>query len=218
MLAQLLKKEFVLSMHPVVPLFMLLSAMVLIPNYPYTVIFFYTTLGVFFTCMIGRENGDISYSVGLPITKKDVVRGRMAFVIIIELIQVLLVAGFSILRNAIESAPNQAGLEANLTLLGAGLVLFGIFNLVFFTQYYKAINKVGRSFVIATTVYWLVALVFEGSTFAIPYVRDVLDTPDPQHLLPKCVVLALGAVVFLLCNSLAYKKGCRSFEEQDLSI
>ena len=44
----LIKKEFKLALHPTVPLFWLLSAMLIIPNYPYYVAFFYTTLGLFF--------------------------------------------------------------------------------------------------------------------------------------------------------------------------
>ena len=53
-MSNLLKKEFSLSMHPVTPLMLMLSSMALIPNYPYTVMFFYMTLAVFFTCMMGR--------------------------------------------------------------------------------------------------------------------------------------------------------------------
>ena len=34
-----------------------LSALVLVPNYPYGVVFFYSTLGLFFICLGGR--GDI---------------------------------------------------------------------------------------------------------------------------------------------------------------
>ena len=43
----LLKKEWKLVMMPVPLLFLLLSALVLVPNYPYYVTFFYTTLGIF---------------------------------------------------------------------------------------------------------------------------------------------------------------------------
>lgn len=56
MLKKLLRKELVLSMHPTVPLMLLLCVMVLIPNYPYTVVFFYSTLSLFFTCLLGRES------------------------------------------------------------------------------------------------------------------------------------------------------------------
>ena len=48
---ELLKKEFTLALHPTGWLFLGLSAMVLIPNYPYYVIFFYTGLALFFTCL-----------------------------------------------------------------------------------------------------------------------------------------------------------------------
>ena len=44
----LMRKELLLAMHPASMLFLLLSAMLLIPNYPYYVICFYTCLGTFF--------------------------------------------------------------------------------------------------------------------------------------------------------------------------
>ena len=58
---QLLYKEWRLAMHPTALLFLGLSLMLLIPNYPYYVTFFYTTLGIFFICVNGRENRDITY-------------------------------------------------------------------------------------------------------------------------------------------------------------
>ena len=45
----LLYKEFRLVCHPMTPIFCLFGIMVIIPNYPYTVIFFYVTLGLFFS-------------------------------------------------------------------------------------------------------------------------------------------------------------------------
>ena len=45
MLSKLLYKEFKLALHPASVLFLLLSSMMLIPNYPMYVLFFYNTLG-----------------------------------------------------------------------------------------------------------------------------------------------------------------------------
>ena len=45
----LLYKQLRLVCHPMTPVFCLFGVMVLIPNYPYTVIFFYVMLGLFFT-------------------------------------------------------------------------------------------------------------------------------------------------------------------------
>lgn len=67
----MLYKEFKLAMHPTSIIFLSLSAMMLIPNYPYYMTFFYTTLAIFFTCLSGRENHDIFYAMTLPIRKRD---------------------------------------------------------------------------------------------------------------------------------------------------
>ena len=59
-MAKLLKKEFVLSMHPVTPFMLVLAAMVLIPNYPYCVIFFYVSMEYFSPAFRGARTGTLS--------------------------------------------------------------------------------------------------------------------------------------------------------------
>lgn len=73
---KLLKKEFCLSMHPMTVWMILLSLVILIPNYPYTSVFFYALLGIFFTCLNGKENYDMYYSMMLPIPREDIVKAQ----------------------------------------------------------------------------------------------------------------------------------------------
>lgn len=212
----LLKKEFRLAMHPTVPIMLLLSAMVLIPNYPYSVIFFYVNLSVFFTCLSGRENGDIIYTMTLPLAKSDIVKGRMAFTLLVQLAVLILMIPLTLLRGQIMSQPNAAGMEANIALLGEGLLFFAIFNLVFFTGYYKDVKRVGISFVKASVLFFLLVALEVVSVYAIPFVRDCLDTPDPQFMTQKLIFLGLCALASLLLNMLAYRISVRRFEKLDL--
>ena len=95
---KLLQKELRLCMHPTAPIFLLLSAMLLIPNYPYYVAFFYTGLAVFFTCLTGREQHDVAYTLSLPVRKRDAVRARFLFTVLLQLAQLLLAVPFLVLR------------------------------------------------------------------------------------------------------------------------
>ena len=212
----LLKKEFTLSMHPTGILFLGMSAMLLIPNYPYLVSFFYTGLAVFFICLNGRENGDIPFMLLMPIKKRDIVRARFSTVIILQLMQIILSVPFAVLRQHIMPMGNAAGMDANLTLLGYGLVLYGVFNLIFFTNYYKDVSRVGISFLfscIGVTVWIALA---EACTFAVPFVREKLDTPDTVFLTEKLIVLLCGAFIYVLMTYTAFKRSAALFERQDL--
>ena len=80
----MLRKELRLALHPTAPMFLALSAMLMIPSYPYLVAFFYTGLAVFFTCLNGRENQDVFYSMLLPVAKRDLVRARFLTVTLLE--------------------------------------------------------------------------------------------------------------------------------------
>ena len=213
---KLLKKEFLLSMHPIIPLMLALAVMVMIPNYPYTVMFFYMTLAVFFTCMMGRENHDVIYTMTLPVAKSDIVKARICFVVILELLQMLLIIPFSTLRQSVNPMGNEAGMDANIVLFAEGFLLFGIFNLIFFYSYYKNVDKVGSSFVKATVIFFILVAVDAVITHAIPFVRDCLDTPDPQYLGYKMVALVVSIVLYLIMTVGVCRISIKNFEKQDL--
>lgn len=215
-MAKLLKKEIRLAMHPTAPMFLALSAMLLIPNYPYYVVFFYTGLAVFFTCVTGRENNDVFYTALLPVAKKDVVKGRFTLVVLLQLAQVVVAIPFAALRQSLPLPGNQVGMDANLALFGLSLAMLGLFNLVFLGGYYKNVKQVGKPFVWACVAVFVYIALAEACAHALPFFRDKLDTPDPQYLLEKGMVLLAGAIVYAVLTLWVYHKSVRRFEAQDL--
>lgn len=212
----LLKKELLLSLHPTAPMFLLLSAMLLIPNYPYYVVFFYTGLAVFFTCLLGRENNDVYYTLSLPVAKKAVVQGRFACVVLLELLQLAIAVPFAFLRQKMPVGPNMVGMDANIALFGFAFLMLGIFNSVFFYIYYKDVQKVGSAFVWSSVAVFLYILLAETAAHVIPFVKNYLDTPDPLHLPQKMIVLTIGALLYGLLTYMVYQKSIKHFEAYDL--
>ena len=152
MLSKLLYKEFKLALHPAAVLFLLLSSMMLIPNYPMYVLFFYNTLGIFFICLSGRENHDLTYSLSLRIRKRDAVRARIVFAVILQLAQCVLAVGFMFARRALGLGANEAGMDPNVAFFGLSFIMLAVFNYVFFTGYFSRPDKVGRVFARARIV------------------------------------------------------------------
>lgn len=215
-MSKLLKKELSLCLHPAAVVMLSLSALVLTPNYPYAVSFFYLTLGLFFICLDGRENHDVIYTLTLPVAKRDAVTARMSLAVLLELVLLALVFGFIQLHRRILPDPNAAGMDANLALLGEGFLFFGLYHLVFFPSYYRDVNKVGLSFVkgcVFSAVFVAADIVL---CYTLPLMRDVLDTPDPQHLSAKLVFLAISIAVYAAGTVLALRVSQRRFEAQDI--
>ncbi len=192
----LLCKEFRLASHPAAFLFLGLSAMMCIPNYPLTVTFFYPCLGAFFICLNGRENRDIFYTMLLPVKKRDLVKARMIMVCALQLGQVLLCFPFLFLRGLYPPKGNVVGLDANLALLGFGLAQMGIFNLVFFPRHYKGPAKVGVPFLLGSAAVFVWVGISESLPHFVPFVRDRLDTPLLEAVPEKLFVFLLGAALY----------------------
>ncbi|MDK2812846.1 MAG: hypothetical protein PWQ08_101 [Clostridiales bacterium] len=212
----LLQKELRLAMHPAALLFLGLSALLIIPNYPYYVTFFYTTLGIFFICLTGRETQDVLYSALLPVAKKDIVTARVLVAVGLQLLQMVIAVPFAVLRQRLIPTGNEVGMDANIALFGISLMMLGVFNWVFFTRYYHNVQKVGMPFNIACAVYFVLLCVAEAAAHIVPFVRDKLDTPDPQYLAEKLVVLAVGAVLYTLFTLAACRRAQSLFKKQDL--
>lgn len=213
---ELIYKEFKLAAHPTTFLFLGLSAMMLIPNYPYYVTFFYTTLGVFFTFLSARENHDIFYTMSLPVRKKDIVKARLGFVIIAEIMQIIVAIPFALIRRTYSLPNNAVGIEANIAFFGIVLIILGLFNFIFFNKYYKNPDKVGISFAISSICTFIFILIAEISVNVIPFMKKYIDTMDPQYIGIKLVVLLVGIVSYIFLNYYAYKRAIKSFELLDL--
>ena len=213
---KLLMKEFSLALHPTNIIFLLFGAMLLIPSYPYYVVFFYTALGIFFVCLTGRENRDIAYSMLLPVRKSDIVRARMLFACVLETAQAVLCVPFILLRQWVMPFENPVGMDANWALLGFAFVLLGVFNAVFFPKYYQNPNKVGGAFLWGSFAMMLFMLASEMLVHIIPFFRDVLDGMDSMHQGVRLLTLLTGFMVYGLLNVVSCRKACRIFEKLDL--
>lgn len=215
-MGKLIKKEFGLAMHPTVAIMIMLSFIVVIPSYPYAVAFFYMTLAIYFTCLNGRENNDIVYTLMLPVAKRDVVKARFAMCVILEMIQLAVLIPLSIVSAMLNPGGNAAGMDANPALFGLGLAMYGVFNLIFFTGYYKKVTKPGIPFVISAIVMFAVMFAEIVVSIIVPVYATVIDTPGMSHLPYKLGYLLIGVVIYVILTIVSYKISVKRFLKQDL--
>jgi hypothetical protein len=212
----LLVKEFKLSVHLTSYLFLIMAPMLLIPNYPYYVAFFYQTLGIFFMFMNGNITNDVFFTALLPVRKRDAVRARVMTVAIFELLQVAVSIPFAILRNTLIPMENAAGMEANAALFGLVLVMFGVFNLVFLPAFYKTAYKTGTPYLFACSAMVVFVIAAEAAINLVPALKVSLDTVNHAFLSQQLAVLAGGMVLFAALTYLAYTQSAKRFEDLDL--
>ncbi|MEG2381932.1 MAG: hypothetical protein RSB38_09640, partial [Oscillospiraceae bacterium] len=135
----------------------------------------------------------------------------------LEFAQLLIMVPFAVLNQTINPAGNEAGMDANIALFAIAFIVYGLFNFVFFNSYYKNVSKVGMAFVKSSVLLFILTGIDVVSTYAVPFVRDVLDTPGSQYLLQKVAFLLLGLLAYLILTAITYKKSVANFEKQDLN-
>lgn len=213
-MSNLLYKELRLAAHPTMFVFMLTGALVLIPNYPYSVVFLFGCLAPFITFMFGRETRDIYYTALLPIKKGDVVKGKCQLVVFAQLVQLIISIPIALIRVCTSPAGNVVGMEANLAYYGFGLVIYSVFNMVLFTQFYKTAYKVGRAFILACIPILILMVVME----MLPHFPALgwLDSVAFADQLRQVPLLILGVIVYPLGVFIAYRIGVKRFNRVDL--
>jgi len=211
----LLYKQFRLVCHPMTVVFCFFGVMLLIPSYPYTVSFFYVTLGLFFTFTNQREQRDLYYMAILPVRKRDAVKGAVLFVCLIELAGMVLSIPFAILSSRINPVGgNAVGLDANVALFAAGLLIYAVFNGVFLPALYQSGYKVGTAYLKAIIPTTLVIAVCEASAH-IPELLWLNDTAAAGNI--RQLPLLFGALIlYIAALALAYRTAAKRYEKVDL--
>lgn len=223
----LLYKEFKLCTSPVIFIFMAFVLMLLIPNYIYLIPAFFICNAVFQGFQQGDANNDLSFTMVLPVSKKQAVKAKILYTAIIQLIMVLLYIPMILLNNAIIPQPN-AMLDACPTLIGAVFTVFAVFNAVFFPVFYQKGYKPGKAFLIATIIVFVWIFLLEGffiaagalsdSVYFFNWVEKNLDCipGSSSSLIIQIAAAITGAVIFALMTFAAYKKSASNLEKVDL--
>ena len=214
---KLLYKEMKLSANPLSYCFIAFSAMTMIPRYPILVSSFFICLGIFHTYQQIREYDDITYTVMLPVKKRDVVTAKYLFVLFIEsmafiLYTLLTIIRMKVLGTAAPYAANQL-MNANAAYLGYVLIVFAAFNGIFLAGFFKTAYRIGKPFILFCVVGFIIIIIGE----TLHHIPNLESLNDPSSVsVPQVAILVIGIAVFMLCTWVSYQKAVKDFEEIDL--
>ncbi len=214
----ILRKEMKLSTSPLSYLFILFGFMFFLPGYPVLCGAFFTTLGLFQGFQYAREANDIVFSALLPISKRDVVKGKYLFTCLIEACSLLLMLASALIRMTVLADSvvyrTNAMMNANLFALGGALLVFGLFNVIFLGGFFKTAYKLGKPFVIYCIAAFLAIFALE----ALHHVPGLVavNAFGFEHFGLQLVLLLAGLAAFVILTLLSYRCACRRFERIDL--
>lgn len=213
-MTKLLYKELRLVAHPTSIVFAFLGCLVLVPAYPYSVIFMFGCLAPYITFLHARETNDAWYTAILPVTKRESVLGKCLLIVSIQIFQLLFSIPFAFLRNALNIENNPVGLDATLAWYGLGFIVHAVFDLIFFPTFYKSGYKAGKAFIFASVP--MVALMIVVEAVAHIPAFTWLDSYQPDHLLMQLSILVVGIICYAVSLSLAYHISVKRFHRVDL--
>lgn len=210
----LLYKELRLAAHPTLYVFMCMGALLIIPSYPYGVVFLFGCLGPMITFMFGRETRDIYYTALLPVKKTDVVKSKCLMVAFSQIALLVIAVPFAVLTSFISPDGNMVGLNANVAYFGFGLMIFAVFNMFLFPEFFKTAHKVGKSFLISMIPVVVLIVCMELSSH-IPFLSWI-DGTDVASLIQQIPLLVVGILIYIIGIIIAYRLGSKRFENVDL--
>lgn len=210
----LLYKEIRLAAHPTSIVFAFLGCLVLVPAYPYSVIFLFGCLAPYITFVNARETNDAWYTAVLPVTKRESVMGKCALTVAIQLFQLSFSVPFAFLRRALNMANNPVGLDATPAWYGFGLIVYAVFDLAFLPAFYKSGYKAGKAFILASIP--MAALMVAVETLAHIPALAWLDDYQPERLLMQLPIMAAGIICYAAFAALAYRICVKRFDKVDL--
>lgn len=214
MIFNLLYKELRLAAHPNLYIFTLLGALVIVPAYPYGMVFLFGCLAPYLTFMYGRETNDIYYTALLPVKKRDTVKTKCLLMVLAQMTQLFISLPFAVLRVHVLPKGNPAGIEANVAYYGFGLMIYAIFNVILLTQFFKTAYKVDKAFFLAIIPAAIAVVIMEVLVHFPGF--EWLDSVEPNIMLRQWPILAAGVVVYIIGMLIAYGVSAKRFEQVDL--
>lgn len=216
----LLYKEVVLCTNIQVILFAVFALFILIPSWPPALAFIYPLSGLMTLFPRGLANKDIEYTSLLPIRKTDIVKAKLLYLCLIEIVVIFLATLGGIIRFFFFKEPTNPdelnyfmAVRPTISLLGFAFLSFGIMNAVLIGLYYRNPYKRLTGPNLISLIVCVIILVVGSIMIAfIPELR----TFERDGIIIQSVILLIGVALYVLFSFIGYKIAAKAFINVDL--
>ena len=216
----LLYKEVVLCTNVQVILFAVFALLILIPSWPPAVAFIYPLSGLMTLFPRGLANKDIEYTSLLPVKKTDIVKGKLLYLCLIEIVVIVLATIGGIIRFFLFKEPDTPdelnyfmAVRPTISLLGFAFLSFGIMNALLVGLYYRnPYKRLAGPNLISLIICMIVMVIGSVIIAFVPALREF----NIVGIIVQTSILLVGAISFVVFSFVGYKIGAKAFVNVDL--
>lgn len=225
----LLYKEWKLSMTPQSWIFLIMVGMVFIPDYPIIIPGVFALSAIPQMIAFSKEANDILFTATLPIKRNEVPKSKILFVISYELLFLLLIiiclipAGY--LYSHFSTATdvegnflygNNAGMDANIAVVGIYLLTFAVNNFIFFPWYYKHPDKFTVPFFVSFIIASLFGCAIYFALGFMPFTKDIFDALTIDNWYYQLIFTVCSGLIFVGLSFLTIRLSVKHFAKVDI--
>ncbi len=213
---KLFKKEWSLVIKPSVFVFIyaLLPLVMLSPEYPYFIAFWFAALGIPILFANLKANKDLEFTAMLPVSRADVVKSKFLTVLYIEIQQLVVAIPFAIASAFLNPSGNTVGIDANATIFASALLSFAAFNFAFMPLFFKTGYKTTLPTIVSFIAYFIIAVAIELLVGLVPPLYTIFD--GYTNLGWQFVFLAVSLIIFIALTYVSYRISVKKFERVSL--
>jgi len=212
----LLYKEWRLSVNPVVWLWLMISVLLMVPDWPYFVVAAYVVFAFMIIGQMDKANQDLAFAVALPVPKRRIVLARTMTVLAFELAMLVVCVPFAVWRYHVYTTDNAAGMNVNLAFFGLMLVMYAVLNLVYLPGSYSRAYRLLWPVLGGATIAMVVGGTLTTLVAVVPWLSVRLNDRGLGNPGWQAAVFVAGLVVYAGLTVLAYRRAAANFEKVDL--
>ncbi|GIQ69076.1 hypothetical protein DUZ99_07475 [Xylanibacillus composti] len=202
----LLMKELKIGVNPffyILPF--LTGALMLIPGWLYFLVILYFCF-ITVPNMLGgyKSQNDLMFTSMMPVSKKDIVKAKVSFIVILELLHVVVAVVYGIISVYLYPNLTYYFFSPSPGFWGLCFVMLAIFNMILIPMYFKTAYKYGAATIAATTA----AILFAGGAEWIgiqnKYLFGLFKGAGADNFAVHLLILIAGIGIFALFSAIAY--------------
>ncbi|MCQ6560510.1 ABC-2 transporter permease [Paenibacillus mendelii] len=214
----LLMKELKLGVSPffyVLPF--LTGALMLIPGWLYFLVILYFCF-ITIPNMFGgyKSQNDLMFTSMLPVTKKDMVKAKVSFIVILELLHVVTAVIYGMISVRLYPNLTYHFFAPSFGFWGLCFVMLAIFNITLIPMYYKTAYKYGSASIVSITAAILFAIGAEWLGIENSFVYDLFKGTGAENWAIQLSLLLIGIVIFAIFTIIAYHIANKRFVKVEM--